>query len=94
MALLDQRAIPCVAVLLAEGDQLPIGRDPRRATSLDEKHEGQQAGRLAVLGQQRADQASEPDRLGREVGTHGVGTRAGGEVALVEDQVTAPRAPH
>ena len=86
MSLVDQRVVPGAAVLLAEGDELAVRRDAGRATGLGEQHQRQQAGHLAVLGEQRADQTRQPDRLGGQVGTHGVGVGAGREVALVEDE--------
>jgi hypothetical protein len=68
------------------GGQFAAGRDPGGATGLGEEHQRQQPGRLAVVRQERADQAGEPDRLGGQVVTHRIGAGAGGQVALVEDE--------
>ena len=87
MPLVDQRRVPRAAVLLVEGDELAVRRDAGGAAGLGEQHQRQQPGHLAVVGEQRADQAGQPDRLGGQVGTHGVGVGAGREVALVEDEV-------
>ena len=86
MALGDQRRVPGAAVLLVERDQLAARRDPGGAAGLGEEHQRQQPGHLAVVRQQGADQAGEPDRLGGQVGPDGIGVGAGREVALVEDE--------
>jgi hypothetical protein len=53
---------------------------------MDEEHQCQQAGHLAVVGQRRVERPGEADRLLGQVGTdQGRSCRAG--VALVEDQV-------
>src|SRR5262245_5070282 len=86
MALGDQRRVPGPTVLLVEGDQFAAGRNPGGAAGLGEKHQREQPGHLTVLWQERTDQASEPDRLGGQVVTYGIGVGAGRQVALVEDE--------
>ena len=86
MTLGDQRRVPGPTVLLVERDQLAARRDPGGAAGLGEEHQRQQPGHLTVLRQEFADQASEPDRLGGQVVTDGIGVGAGRQVALVEDE--------
>ncbi len=87
MAFGDQRRVPCSTVLLVEGDQFAACRDPSRAAGLGEEHQGEQPRYLSVLRQQGADQAREPDRLGRQLETDRIGLGAGRQVALIEDEV-------
>src|SRR5215472_12035508 len=82
----DQRRVPGPAVLLVEGYQFAAGRNPGGAAGLGEEHQCQQPGHLTVLRHEGTDQASEPDRLGGQVVTHGIGVGAGRQVALVEDE--------
>ncbi len=86
MAFGDQLRVPDAAVLLGQGDQLAVGRDPGGAAGLDEQHQRQQPGHLAVVRQQGADQAGEPERLGGQVVPYGIAVRAAGQVTLVEDE--------
>jgi len=51
------------------------------------QHQRQQPGHLTVFRHEGSDQASEPDRLGGQVVTYGIGVGAGRQVALVEDEV-------
>ena len=46
----------------------------------------QQPGHLTVLRHEGTDQASEPDRIGDQVVTDGIGAGAGRQVALIEDE--------
>src|SRR5450755_3620388 len=82
----DQRGVPGPTVLLDEGDQFAARRNPGGAAGLGEEHQRQQPGHLTVLRHERTDQASEPDRLGDQVVTYGIGVGAGRQVALVEDE--------
>jgi hypothetical protein len=50
------------------------------------QHQREQSGHLAVLRQEGADQAREPDRLGGQIVTYGIGVGASRQVALVEDE--------
>src|SRR4029453_14946399 len=86
MTLGDQRRVPGPTVLLVESDQLAARRNPGGAAGLGEEHQRQQTGHLTVLPHEGADQASEPDRLGGQVVTYGIGVGAGRQVALVEDE--------
>src|SRR5579872_2362005 len=86
VALVDQRRVPAPAVLLGEGDQFAARRDPGGAAGLGQEHQRQQPRYLTVVGYEGTDQASEPDRLGGQVVTHGIGAGAGRQVALVEDE--------
>ena len=85
-ALGDQRAVPARPVLLVERDERAVGARAFGATRVGEQHEREQAGDLAVVGEQRVQHAGEPDRLGGEVGALQVVARRG-RVALVEDEV-------
>jgi hypothetical protein len=93
VALVDQVAVPRAADLLVQGDELPRRRDARRPPGLGEQHEGQQPGHLAASGRfravvvdQLAHQAGQPDRLAGEVRTDRVRPGPGDQVALVEHQ--------
>jgi hypothetical protein len=86
MTLGDQGPIPGTTVLLAEGHELAARRDACRAPGLGEEHQCQQPGHLTVVRHEGTDQASEPDRLGGQVVTYGIGVGAGRQVALVEDE--------
>ena len=86
MTLGDQRRVPGPTVLLAEGDELAARRDPGGAAGLGEEHQRQQPGHLTVLRHEGTDQAGEPDRLGGQVLTDGIGVGTGRQVALVEHQ--------
>src|SRR6185369_4845701 len=87
MTLADQRRVPEAAVLLIERDEFAARRDAGGAASLDEQHQREESGHFAVVRHQRADQASESDRLRGELVTHGIRVGSGREVALVEDEV-------
>ena len=86
MALGDQRGVPGPTVLLVEGDQLAVRRDPGGAAGLGEEHQRQQPRHLTVLRHQFTEQSREADGLGGQVVTHRVGVGAARQVALVEDQ--------
>jgi len=64
---------------------VPSGR-ARRPARVDQQHQREQAGHLAVVRQQVVDGAGEPDRLARELRALKVRARRR-RVALVEDQV-------
>jgi hypothetical protein len=70
--LLRGRPVPGPTVLLIEGDQFAVCRNPGGAAGLREEHQGRQPGHLAVLR--------------HEVVTHGIGVGAGRQVVLVEDE--------
>jgi hypothetical protein len=82
----DQRRVPSPTVLLVEGDQFAARRNPGGAAGLGEEHQRQQPGHLTVLRHQGTDQPREPDRLGGQVVTYGIGVGAGSQVTLVEDE--------
>jgi hypothetical protein len=63
---LDQGLIPAGAVLLAEQDQGTVGRQSRRATGLGKEQQGQQAGHLWLIGQERGQDPGQPDPLGAQ----------------------------
>src|SRR5262245_542520 len=86
MTLGDQRRVPGPTVLLVKGDQFAARRNPGGAAGLGEEHQRQQPGYLTVLRHEGTEQASEPDRLGGQVVTYGIGFGAGRQVALVEDE--------
>jgi hypothetical protein len=69
MSLGDQCRVPGRSVLLVEGDQVAARRQPGSAAGLGQQHQCQQSGHLAVVGQERTDQAREPDRLGGQLVT-------------------------
>ena len=56
------------------------------AAGLGEEHQCQQPGHLTVFRHEGTDQTREPDRLGGQVMTYGIGVGAGRQVALVEDE--------
>ena len=64
----------------------PLAETRAGAAGLDEEHQRQQPGHLTVVRHEGTDQASEPDRLGGQVVTYGIGVGAGRQVALVEDE--------
>jgi len=82
----DQRAIPARAVLVRQPDELSIWTRARRAPRLAQEHEREQALRLGLVGHQLDQQATEPDRLGREVRPRQRAARRC-RVPLVEHQV-------
>jgi hypothetical protein len=86
MTLGDHGCVPGPAILLIERDQFPARRNPGGAAGLDQEHQRQQAGHFTVLRHEASDQASEPDRLGGQVVTYGIGVRAARQVALIEDK--------
>ena len=53
------------AVLLGERDQRAVGAGARGAARVGEQHQREQAGDLAVVGQQAVHLPGEADRLGR-----------------------------
>src|SRR4029077_18710053 len=61
-------------------------RNPGGAAGLGEEHQRQQPRDLTVVRHEGTDQASEPDRLGGQIVTYGIGVGAGRQVALVEDE--------
>ena len=72
MTLEDQRRIPRPAVLLVQRHQLATSDTlAGRGVRVCEEHQRQQPGHLALIGEERAHQASEPDRLGGQVATDG-----------------------
>src|SRR5437773_3787353 len=86
MALGDQRRVPGPTVLLAEWDQFAARRNPGGAAGLGDEHQRQQPRHLTVVRHEGTEQASEPDRLGDQIVTYGIGVGAGRQVALVEDK--------
>ena len=72
--------------MLVEGDQFAARRNAGGAAGLNEEHQRQQSGHLTVLRHEGMEQAREPDCLGGQVVTDGIGLRAGRQVALVEDE--------
>jgi hypothetical protein len=85
-ALGDRVALPAPAVLLLERHERAGGIDPGGPPRIVQEHQGEQALRFRLLGQQLDQQPAEADRLAAEVGANqaiGLGAR----VALVEDQV-------
>jgi hypothetical protein len=85
MTLGDHCRVPGPTVLLVEGDQF-AARRPGGAAGLGQEHQRQEPGHLTVVRHEGTDQASEPDRLGGQVVTYGIGVGAGRQVALVEDE--------
>ncbi|OIJ90076.1 hypothetical protein BIV25_32790 [Streptomyces sp. MUSC 14] len=85
-ALIDQRAVPPLAVLFGQRYQVAGRCRPCLAAGVSEQHQREQPGHLAVLGQLRVHRPGQPDRLAGEVGADQLGARGSG-VALVEDQV-------
>ena len=74
-ALGDQRAVPERPVLLVERDELAVRPGARRPAGVGEQHEREQAGDLAVVGQQPVQRARQPDRFVGEIGALQVGAR-------------------
>ena len=64
----DERPIPQRSILLGQRDQLARGVGPRGASGVDEQHEREQAGDLAVVGKQPVHHPGQPDRLVRQLG--------------------------
>ncbi len=83
----DECRVPGPSVLLVQRDQFAVRRDPGRAAGLREQHQGQQPDYLTVLWHEGTDQSGEPDGLSGEILTYRIGVGAGGQVALVEDEV-------
>jgi hypothetical protein len=59
----DRSPVPQRPVLLDEGDELAGGSGAGRPPRVGEQHQRQQPGHLAVLGEQRAHDASQPRGL-------------------------------
>ena len=85
-ALIDELAVPPAAILVGERDQGSVRAGTCRQAGLGEQHQGEQAGYLAIAGQQTVQEPGEADRLAGEItaGELGSGSR---RVALVEDEV-------
>jgi hypothetical protein len=66
LALVDQRAVPEVAVLVGEADQRAVGSDPGRAAGLLEEHQGEQTDCLGLVRHQLHQQATETQSLGAQ----------------------------
>jgi hypothetical protein len=84
--LVDRGAVPAGPVLVLEQDQRAAGADARGAARVLEQHQREQAGGLGLVGQQRVDDAGQPDRLLGELLADQRLARGGG-VALGEDEV-------
>lgn len=82
----DEGAVPRASVLFVERHELARGGHASRAAGIGEEHQCEQSGDLALIGEVRAKQAAEADRLIGELGAHRVAV-SGPEVALVVDQV-------
>ncbi len=74
----DGRRVPEAAILLGQRDQLAVWTGAGRPAGVGQQHQGQQAGDLAVVWQQVADDPRQPDRLAGQVGALQVGPGAGG----------------
>ena len=82
----DPIGIPEAAILVVEQDQLACRSDTRLASGVVEEHEGQQSGRLGLIGEQRHHGPCQPDRLGAQLAPDERITR-GGRIPLVEDEI-------
>jgi hypothetical protein len=69
----DQASIPCGGVLLGERHVFALRIATGTATGLRVEHQREEPQRLGLLGQERGDEAAEPDRLLGEVSTPGLG---------------------
>ena len=85
-ALRDRGGVPARPVLSLQRDQLAAGAGAGRPPGIGQQHQREQAGDLAVVGQQAVQHAGEPDRLGGQLDAGEVGPGGAG-VALVEDQI-------
>ena len=70
----------------SSGINSPSGPGARRAAGVGQEHQREQAGHVAVVGQELMDLAHQADRFVRQIGAMQLGSRAR-RVALVEDQV-------
>ena len=61
--LLDGTPVPQAAVLLRHGDERPVGGRAGPVPGVDEEHQREQPGHLAVVGQRRVERPGEADRL-------------------------------
>ena len=84
-AVLDQCAVPPTAILLLHRQQLAVVPGPGIPARVLQQEQRVEPGHLVVVGQQRRQQAGQPDRLRRDVRTERRAFRGG--VALVEQQV-------
>jgi hypothetical protein len=85
-ALLDLVRMPERAVLLLEQHQSTLLVHAGVTARVVQQHEREETARLTLVGHEREQHPSEPDRLVAQLPPHD-GVRAGGQVALVEDQV-------
>jgi hypothetical protein len=65
--------VPAVTVLLLQGHQGARPVDTGRATGVVEKHEGEQAQRLGLVGHELGERSGQADRLGAQALPHEVG---------------------
>ena len=86
LALPDHVGIPQAPVLVVEEDRHAVVSVTRRGAGMVEEHEREQAGRLRLSGEERREDAGEPDRLLAQLVADGLLARRR-VVALVEDQV-------
>ena len=82
----DLLPVPLGPVLLGQRHQRPVRLGAGGPPRVGQQHQRQQAGHLAVLGQQPAQPAGEPDRLPRQRRDRQL-LPVAGAVALAEDQV-------
>ena len=85
-AFADECGVPLGAVLLGQRHQRAVGPRAGRPPRVGQQHQRQQAGYLAVGGQQPVQDPGQPDGLGGQVRADQPGARGGG-IALGEDQV-------
>ena len=84
--LFDRWAMPSIAVLLAQGDDLSVRPDPGRPPGVIEHHQRQQTTHFRLFGHQAAKDSREPNRLDREIRT--IGRLAPGrQKPLIRNQV-------
>jgi hypothetical protein len=82
----DRLPIPARAILLVERNQFATRSGARRAAGVGQEHQREQAGNVAVAGQELVHLARQTDRLVRQVAALQLGPRTR-RVAFVEDEI-------
>ena len=82
----DRGMVPPAPILVWQQHHLPRGVKACCRTRHVQRHQGEEAQRLRLVGHECRDEAGEPDGVVRQVAAHG-DSRPATEVALVEHQV-------
>jgi hypothetical protein len=63
LTLVDQLAVPELAVLIGQQDEVPARADAGGSPGLDQQHEGEQSHDLRLVGHELGEEAAQADRF-------------------------------